>query len=46
MTKGDNNQIDDRGLYPRGQMWLRRDMVLGKAVAYVNAHCAPRAVDL
>lgn len=25
--------MHDRGLYKRGQLWLRRDMILGKAVA-------------
>lgn len=31
LTKGDNNNIDDRGLYARGQMWLRRDDIMGRA---------------
>jgi signal peptidase I len=32
LTKGDNNRVDDRGLYAPGQKWLSRDDVLGKAV--------------
>eukprot|EP01071_Lankesteria_metandrocarpae_P013576 Lankesteria_metandrocarpae@DN7351_c0_g1_i1.p1 len=35
LTKGDNNNIDDRGLYNRGQMWLDRDDVMGVVRAYV-----------
>ena len=31
LTKGDNNSVDDRGLYAPGQMWLQRDDVLGRA---------------
>lgn len=31
LTKGDNNRVDDRGLYAPGQMWLEREDVLGKA---------------
>merc|ERR1719181_1807488 len=32
LTKGDNNRVDDRGLYAPGQLWLQRDDVLGRAV--------------
>lgn len=32
LTKGDNNRVDDRGLYAPGQLWLDRDDILGKAV--------------
>lgn len=32
LTKGDNNRVDDRGLYAPGQLWLNRDDILGKAV--------------
>eukprot|EP01083_Nonionella_stella_P076159 207393_1 len=36
LTKGDNNQVDDAyGIYAPGQMWLRRDDLMGKAVVYV-----------
>ena len=31
LTKGDNNQIDDRSLYAPGQLWLKREDILGKA---------------
>mmetsp|Transcript_20910 Transcript_20910/g.25365 ORF Transcript_20910/g.25365 Transcript_20910/m.25365 type:complete len:191 (-) Transcript_20910:1223-1795(-) len=31
LTKGDNNQVDDRGLYAHGQLWLEREDILGRA---------------
>jgi len=31
LTKGDNNQVDDRGLYAPGQMWLEKKDVVGRA---------------
>ncbi|KAF8368308.1 hypothetical protein PRIPAC_86137 [Pristionchus pacificus] len=31
LTKGDNNQVDDRGLYAPGQLWLERKHIIGKA---------------
>ena len=33
LTKGDNNNADDRGLYKRHQKWLEETHMLGKAVA-------------
>lgn len=30
LTKGDNNSIDDTGLYPRGQRWIQREAILGR----------------
>ncbi|RUP27508.1 hypothetical protein BC936DRAFT_138733 [Jimgerdemannia flammicorona] len=33
LTKGDNNQVDDRGLYNQGQMWIHRDHVVGKGLS-------------
>jgi signal peptidase len=33
LTKGDNNQVDDRGLYAPGQMWLERSDIQGRARA-------------
>ena len=30
LTKGDNNQVDDRGLYNPGQMWINREDVVGR----------------
>jgi signal peptidase len=35
LTKGDNNQVDDRGLYATGQMWLKPTDVVGRARAFV-----------
>jgi signal peptidase len=32
LTKGDNNRVDDRGLYAPGQLWLEREDILGKCV--------------
>jgi len=32
LTKGDNNRVDDRGLYAPGQLWLQREDVMGKAI--------------
>lgn len=29
LTKGDNNRVDDRGLYAPGQLWLQREDILG-----------------
>ena len=34
LTKGDNNSVDDRGLYAPGQLWLRRKDVVGRARGY------------
>jgi signal peptidase I len=33
LTKGDNNPLDDRGLYAPGQQWLQRDDILGRSKA-------------
>lgn len=35
LTKGDNNQIDDRGLYAPGQLWLEKKDVVGRARGFV-----------
>mmetsp|Transcript_75071 Transcript_75071/g.132672 ORF Transcript_75071/g.132672 Transcript_75071/m.132672 type:complete len:188 (-) Transcript_75071:359-922(-) len=35
LTKGDNNQVDDRPLYTLGQLWLERRHILGRAKGYV-----------
>ena len=35
LTKGDNNNVDDRGLYAHGQVWLDRKDVVGRARGYV-----------
>ncbi|KAM3182347.1 Signal peptidase complex catalytic subunit S11A [Hymenolepis weldensis] len=34
LTKGDNNAVDDRALYPQGQDWLEEKHVMGKAKGY------------
>ena len=31
LTKGDNNLVDDRGLYSERQLWLDRDSIMGRA---------------
>ena len=31
LTKGDNNNIDDRGLYVEGQLWLEEQDIIGRA---------------
>ncbi|XP_065887576.1 signal peptidase complex catalytic subunit SEC11A-like [Dysidea avara] len=35
LTKGDNNSVDDRGLYAPGQLWIRRNEVVGRARGFV-----------
>lgn len=35
LTKGDNNMVDDRGLYAKGQLWLQRKDVVGRARGFV-----------
>ena len=31
LTKGDNNQVNDRGLYAPGQLWLTKSEIVGRA---------------
>lgn len=31
LTKGDNNSVDDRGLYAPGQLWLEKKDIVGRA---------------
>lgn len=33
LTKGDNNQVDDRGLYAPGQRWIVPNEIIGRARA-------------
>ena len=33
LTKGDNNPVDDRGLYNPNQLWLERSDLLGRSKA-------------
>jgi len=35
LTKGDNNNVHDRGLYNPGQLWLTRDDIVGKCVGFL-----------
>ncbi|KAJ3019136.1 UNVERIFIED_CONTAM: Signal peptidase complex catalytic subunit S11C [Siphonaria sp. JEL0065] len=35
LTKGDNNPVDDRGLYNRNQMWVTEKEVVGRVTAYL-----------
>lgn len=35
LTKGDNNAVDDRGLYKPGQLWVERKDVVGRARGFV-----------
>ncbi|XP_044728420.1 signal peptidase complex catalytic subunit SEC11A isoform X1 [Chrysoperla carnea] len=35
LTKGDNNSVDDRGLYAPGQLWLTNKDVVGRARGFL-----------
>jgi len=35
LTKGDNNEVDDRGLYKPGQLWVEREHIVGRARGFV-----------
>ena len=35
LTKGDNNQVDDRGLYAASQSWINKEHVIGRAKGYL-----------
>lgn len=35
LTKGDNNSVDDRGLYARRQNFLKKEEVMGRAVGWL-----------
>ena len=35
LTKGDNNRVDDRGLYAPGQLWLAPKDVVGRARGFL-----------
>lgn len=35
LTKGDNNAVDDRGLYAAGQSWINKQHVIGRAKGYL-----------
>lgn len=36
LTKGDNNQVNDRGLYSPGQRWLSRSDIMGRIQGVVR----------
>ena len=35
LTKGDNNSVDDLGLYAPGQLWLTKKDVVGRARGFL-----------
>jgi signal peptidase I len=35
VTKGDNNNVDDRGLYKPGQLFLNKKNLIGRAYAFI-----------
>jgi signal peptidase I len=35
LTKGDNNNADDRGLYNPGQMWVKNTEVIGRVKGFL-----------
>lgn len=35
LTKGDNNNVDDRGLYAPGQLWLTKKDIVGRARGFL-----------
>lgn len=35
VTKGDNNHVDDRGLYKPGQLFLKKSNIMGRAYAFI-----------
>ena len=41
LTKGDNNRVDDRGLYAPGQLWLGREDILGKLIVFFLCFVQP-----
>jgi signal peptidase len=34
LTKGDNNPVNDRGLFGKGMLWLERKHITGKVKGY------------
>lgn len=42
LTKGDNNDVHDRGLYKRGQKWLSPEDLVGRVSGYLML---PSAAD-
>ncbi len=35
MTKGDNNEVNDRGLYEPGRIWLNKKHISGRIRGYI-----------
>ena len=35
LTKGDNNEVNDRGLYERGQFWLNKKNIFGRIKGFL-----------
>ena len=35
LTKGDNNQVDDRGLYAASQSYITKENIIGRAKGYL-----------
>merc|ERR1711918_141776 len=35
LTKGDNNSVDDRGLYAANQSWLNKEHIIGRAKGFL-----------
>ncbi|PVU98406.1 hypothetical protein BB560_005672 [Smittium megazygosporum] len=35
LTKGDNNNVDDRGLYAKNQLWIEREHIFGRVYGFV-----------
>ncbi len=45
LTKGDNNSLDDRGLYAPGERWLSREEIIGRARMYVPCRWELRSTN-
>lgn len=47
LTKGDNNEIDDRNglIYPQGLIWLNSKHLIGKAKAYYYYYCYLKIIN-
>ena len=44
LTKGDNNAVDDRGLYAASQSWINKEHVIGRAKGYLPYVRASRRI--
>ena len=45
LTKGDNNAVDDRGLYAASQSWIHREHVIGRAKGCASERGTRRQPD-